>query len=212
MKILCLNTAFGVATVCLENEGKKVFATLDADAKSSEKVLPQIEEVLLKENLKIADIDYVAVVVGPGSFTGLRIGVALAKGFMCCFPNLKAVAINSLDLMAYEYVKINKSENDFFCIQNALSGRFFVAKYNKSGEQKGEYKLINELPQGILVGLESEKLDVATCLISLNPKNLLSLAKTKPQSKNFVDINNLSPIYLRLSQAEENLLKKDIKC
>jgi len=212
MKILCLNTAFSMATVCLENNGKKVFKTLDADAKSSEKVLPQIEEVLFAENLKISDIDFIAVVVGPGSFTGLRIGVALVKGFMSCFPNIKCVAINSLDLIAYEFIKFNKIEKNFFCIQNALSGRFFIAKYNKLGKPTSDYSLVNELPKGILVGLESEKLDVATAFISLQPENLLTFAKTKIENYEFVETNNLIPVYLRLSQAEENLLKKDIKC
>ncbi|MDD4816055.1 MAG: tRNA (adenosine(37)-N6)-threonylcarbamoyltransferase complex dimerization subunit type 1 TsaB [Clostridia bacterium] len=211
MKILCLNTAFSMATICLENNGKKVLKTLDANAKSSEKVLPEIENILVLENLKIADIDFVAVVVGPGSFTGIRIGVALVKGFMCCFPNLKVVAINSLDLMAFEFAK-TQNKKEFFCIQNALSGRFFVAKFDNLGKPISENLLTNEVPKGVLVGLETEKLEMANHYVFLTPENLLEFANAKIKSQNFVDLNNLTPIYLRLSQAEENLLKKDIKC
>jgi len=212
MKILCLNTAFPTATICLENGNKKTFKMLDANSKSSEKVLPQIEEILTAENLKIGDIDYIAVVVGPGSFTGLRIGVALVKGFMCSFPNLKNVAINSLDLMAFEFAKTIDAKTDFYCLQNALSGRFFLAKYSTAGKPISEYLLVNELPSGYLVGLESENLDIANHFIKLDPENLLALAKNKITEKKFTKLNDLTPIYLRLSQAEENLLKKDNKC
>jgi len=211
MKILCLNTAFPTATICLENGNKKTFKMLDANSKSSEKVLPQIEEILTAENLKIGDIDYIAVVVGPGSFTGLRIGVALVKGFMCCFPNLKTVAINSLDLMAFVFAKTG-TNSDFYCLQNALSGRFFLAKYSGAGRPLSDYLLVNELPSGNLVGLESENLDIANHFIKLDPENLLALAKNKITEKKFTKLNDLTPIYLRLSQAEENLLKKDSQC
>lgn len=212
MNLLCLNTAFSEANVCLETNGQKFYKTLDANAKSSENVLPQIEEILTENNLRIADLDYIAVVVGTGSFTGTRIGVALAKGFMACNEKLKAVAINSLDLMAFEWTQKNKENGNFHCIQNALSGRFFIAKYSKNGDRIGDCILENNLPlKDKKIGLELENLTETDEKIKFNPENLVLYAENLIKKGEFTSKNNLSPIYLRLSQAEENLLKKGNK-
>ena len=78
MNILCINTAFKTAQIAVCGK-KNVFVSLDANAKSSENVLPAVEEALLKAGLDISAIDHIGVVVGPGSFTGVRVGVALVK-------------------------------------------------------------------------------------------------------------------------------------
>ncbi|MBR5226931.1 MAG: hypothetical protein IKV69_02520, partial [Clostridia bacterium] len=63
MNILCLNTAFKTAQIAVSGK-KDVFVSLDANAKSSENVLPAVEEALIKAGLEIADIDHIGVVVG----------------------------------------------------------------------------------------------------------------------------------------------------
>lgn len=213
MNLLCISTAFSEANVCLESNGKINYRTLDANAKSSENVLPQIEDILTTNNLRVADLDYIAVVVGTGSFTGTRIGVALAKGFMACNEKIKAVAINSLDLMAFEWTKNNNETSNFYCVQNALSGRFFVAKYTKNGERIGECTLENYLPEDAKkISLEVENLTETEEKITLTPENLVIYAKKLIKKGEFTTKHILAPIYLRLSQAEENLLKKETKC
>ena len=206
MNILCINTAFKTAQIAVCGK-KNVFVSLDANAKSSENVLPAIENALLEAELDISVIDYIGVVVGPGSFTGVRVGVALVKGFLACFPKIKAVAIDSLDLMGYEWQSRGK-ENDFCAVQNALSGRFFVKEY-KNFLPYGEANLTQELPKGFKVGLESENLSEVDAFVEPSAETLLSLTKKMIEQGQFANGQNLAPVYLRLSQAEENLLKKE---
>lgn len=206
MNILCLNTAFKTATIAVRGK-KTVFINLDASAKSSENVLPAIENALMSAGIEIGDVDCVGVVVGPGSFTGVRVGVALVKGFMACFPKLKVVAINSLDLMAFEWQKTGKT-SEFCAVQNALSGRFFVKEY-QSFLPKTEASLEKNLPSAFKVGLKSEALSEVDAYVEPSEKTLLEMTENLIKENQFVSKSQLAPVYLRLSQAEENLLKKE---
>lgn len=208
MKILCINTAFAVASLALDIDGKTDFVVLDANAKSSEKVLPAIDNLLQKNGITIGDIDIISVVVGPGSFTGVRIGVALVKGFCVALPNIRVVAVNSLDLMAWEFAKSLPQEN-FCAIQNALGGRFFVREFNQNGAPVGNAHLVQELPAHTKVGLRAEGLSEADAFVDALPQMLLEITKKAIESNDFVAPAKLEPVYLRLSQAEENLQKAE---
>ncbi len=207
--VLCLNTAFAKADLALSVNNKNDYISIDSNAKSSENVLPCIEKMLSQKNLKPTDLDFIGVVVGPGSFTGLRIGVAIVKGFVCVKEKIKIVEINSLDLMAKTF--LNKFKNkinqkNFYCVLNALSGRFFIAKYDCFGNCLEKAKLVNELPiSSIFVGLEIESLDFVDFNIQVTPEILLDLCCENIKNENFIPLEDLKPLYLRLSQAEENL-------
>ena len=208
MKILCINTAFSVASLALKTESVEDFLALDANAKSSEKVLPAIDNLLQKNGVQIGEIDVIAVVVGPGSFTGVRIGSAIVKGLSVALPHIKVVAVNSLNLMAFEYAKLSPAQN-FCAIQNALGGRFFVREYAPDASAISEAKLVNELPAETKVGLKMEGLSEADVFVDCAPDVLLEYSKSLIEKKVFVDAKTLEPVYIRLSQAEENLQKKE---
>ena len=205
MNILCLNTAFSTAYLALKTDKKSFFREVDAEAKSSEKVLPEVEKILLEADISPKDLDVCAVVIGPGSFTGIRIGVAIAKGFSVCFEKLKFIAINSLDLMAFAFFEKNNFDGEFYAVQNALSNRFFISKYSHS-KPLLKAEMVNILPENsFLVGLESENLDGMNAKISPNAEDLLILSLKKLEEENFVSSDELEPLYIRLAQAEENL-------
>ena len=215
MRVLALNTAFSNSDVALFYDEKIDYISLESSAKQSENVLVCTNDLLTRNKVKIQDIDTMAVVVGPGSFTGIRIGVGLVKGMYTANKNIKLVSICSLDLMAHIFNKTN-SNNEFWCVLDALSGNIFVCKYNKKGERLTEPQMltgenINELC-GIVVGLNSDNLDICTEQIEFSPQTLMSYALQKIKNNDFTEENKLLPIYLRKSQAEiglENANKKN---
>lgn len=207
MKILCVNTAFAQAALALIDGQKKAFVRLDASAKSSEKVMPALDELLQNNQLDIADIDVIAVVIGPGSFTGVRIGVSLVKGFAAVFPRKKIVAISSLELMAFEYAQKNVKKTQFCAVQNALGGRFFVQEFDAEGVQISEPALVQQLSGIKKIGLDFERLDVDE-YVGLDAKILADFALKKIGQSKFCDAKTLAPLYIRLSQAEEALQGK----
>ncbi len=219
--MLAINTAFLQANLALKTpDGREFFVDLDANSKHSENVLKNIDALCQKANVDVLDVGEVAVVTGPGSFTGLRIGVAIAKALACAEPKLKLVPISSLELMAYIHFKHNKPSKNFVCAINALSDLFFVAYFDENGIKLKEEKMIgreefekiseqkvvlaNDIPSSVKV----EKNFVE---IELSGQDFLEFAEKQAGQKKFSKLQDFNPVYLRLSQAEDQLLKKNKK-
>ena len=215
MKILALNTAFINSDVAFCDGENKDYISHTSSAKHSENVLVCVDSLLKKNNERIQNIEAISVVVGPGSFTGIRIGIGIVKGMYVANKKLKLISICSLDLMAYTYAQKNINQ-DFWCVLDALSGNIFVCKYDKFGKRITEPTMFTDEMQddlsGIMVGIESEKMGICNNYVSFSPKDLLDYTIYKCENNEYVSENNLLPIYLRKSQAEiglENANKKN---
>ena len=209
MNILALNTAFNQSYVAVKTENKTILENMDSSLKQSENILGLIDTALNKAEIELSCIDAIACVIGPGSFTGIRIGASLAKGFCSNKEHIKRIPINSLDLLAYTLSK-TKPNQDFWVVLNALSGNFFACMYSKNGEKLQEAELISDniaKISGLVVGLYEEGLDICNCYVALSSSDLIeySIFKANNQKENL----DFTPLYLRKSQAEAELDKKN---
>ncbi|MDD6214644.1 MAG: tRNA (adenosine(37)-N6)-threonylcarbamoyltransferase complex dimerization subunit type 1 TsaB [Firmicutes bacterium] len=101
MRILAVDTSSAVATAAVVEDDKLVCeCELNNGLTHSQTILPIIDGVLKKSGLSPRDIDIFAVASGPGSFTGLRIGVTTVKG-LAHAADKPAVGVNTLEAMAY---------------------------------------------------------------------------------------------------------------
>ena len=115
MNILAIDTTTKVASVAILNNDKITQNLVSNEITHSEKLLPLIDETLKETNLTLKDIDMYAVINGPGSFTGIRIGLSTLKAF-AMIDNLKTFSLSSTLLIAYTaYMnnidKVNKNES-----------------------------------------------------------------------------------------------------
>ena len=103
MPILALDTSTLVSSVAIASS-EKLIAELILQTKltHSEVLMPHIEQILAMTKLEKADLTGIAVSIGPGSFTGLRIGLAAAKG-MAYALKLPIVGVSTLEALAYHY-------------------------------------------------------------------------------------------------------------
>lgn len=211
MKTLAINTAFMNADLAVSNNEKSKCLTMDSNCKHSENLLVNIENLLNEVNLKANDLEYISVCIGPGSFTGLRISVATAKAFMVTNSNLKAIKINSLELLAYKYFKENKA--DSVCVLlNALSGYYYFAEYNSNLEELTSPTMITKENFKILENkkiISNEKIDnLENEIEEYNSEILLEYSELLIKQNKFTTEENLLPLYIRASQAEDNLKKR----
>lgn len=101
MKILSVDTSTIVATAAVADEERLICETIvNFQKKHSEKLMPAIDHMLKDAGLTIQEMDGFAIVNGPGSFTGLRIGMATVKGFAQAL-NKPVVPISTLEALAY---------------------------------------------------------------------------------------------------------------
>ena len=99
MNKLIINTVLPQVQIVLTKNEQIYTTVLDADKNHNEKLLGEIDMLLRKAELKMQDIDACLCFVGPGSFTGIRVGVATAKGFKDAL-GIKAYGINTLEYLS----------------------------------------------------------------------------------------------------------------
>lgn len=101
MKVLSIDSSSNICGVSILDD-ENLICNLDEDTgrTHSENLMPMIDNAFKKSNLSLKDIDLIVCDIGPGSFTGIRIGVATAKGFHDSL-NIPLVGINSLEALAY---------------------------------------------------------------------------------------------------------------
>ena len=106
--ILCIETATTNCSVALSVDGKVIALKEDYNNTYShaERLHIYIEEILQKNNISKAQLDAIAVSKGPGSYTGLRIGVSAAKG-LCFALDIPLISIPTLDALAYQVKENN---------------------------------------------------------------------------------------------------------
>lgn len=131
MKILSIDTASNICGVSIL-EDNKLICNLDTDTgrTHSENLMPMIEQALKKTNLSLKNINLITCDIGPGSFTGIRIGVATTKAFNDSL-NIPCVGISSLEALAYN-LKDNIKQNEIICsIIDCKNDNCYFALYEK---------------------------------------------------------------------------------
>ncbi len=133
--ILNIETSTEVCSITISKNGELLYKRETLEGLSHSELLTVfIEELLAENNLKLNQLNAVAVSKGPGSYTGLRIGVSVAKG-LCYGLEIPLIAVNSLETMG-TYAAFNSSENMLFCpMIDARRMEVYTALYNSKGEE-----------------------------------------------------------------------------
>lgn len=114
-KILCLETATKVCSVSIfENETLIDFIEEIGSYSHAENLAKFTDQLLIRNKISYSELDAVSVSKGPGSYTGLRIGVAFAKG-LCFSKNLPLIAINSLTSLAWGAKQLIRQDEFYIC-------------------------------------------------------------------------------------------------
>lgn len=141
--ILNIETSTEVCSVSLAKNGQLLFKKESIDGMNHSRLLTVfIEQLFALNNIPINTIDAVAVSKGPGSYTGLRIGVSVAKG-LCYGLNIPLISVNSLEILGIyatqnlaKYDLTNDENTVLFCpMIDARRMEVYTALYNSSGEE-----------------------------------------------------------------------------
>ena len=126
MIVLGLDTATKIGSVAIVRDGE-VLAEARAESKShGSELLPMIDELCARAQVRPRDLDAVAIGAGPGSFTGLRIGMATAKGIAFA-AGRPLWAVSSLAAMAHDV----GGDDAIACVLDARRGEVFAGVYRK---------------------------------------------------------------------------------
>ncbi len=208
MKIFYLDTSSSyLSTGIVENDHiiDQVFIKLDKDLSSF--TLPKIDEMFRKNNIQPNEIDQIIVVNGPGSFTGIRIGVTIAKIY-ACFLEKQIKTVSSLEAMARS-VPEDQDYDYVLPMIDARRGYVYGAIYDKDGKElkKESYIQKEALEHDSL--LENKKVIVITndSIDTKYPQvpydlNLLRVVEGS-YDKPFISPHAIDANYLKKTEAEE---------
>lgn len=219
MKILAIDTTNKQCSVSVKNIDTITNYDLN-EITHSEKLLPLINKTLVENNLNINDIQLMAVTNGPGSFTGVRIGVSTIKA-LSHKNDIKIIAISSLELMAFEYYfKNNIQEEKYICSMldakndRAYYGVFKLFRINNDIVCEKVYEISSDDISTIINNVSTyDNLTFVTDKVNLNN---ICINNENPDSKylikyienvinyshNLYNTFNLDVLYARPSQAE----------
>ena len=212
--ILLIETATKSCSVSLASDDKIIATKQEVNEQYShaEKLTVFIAELFKNQDFTIQDLDAVAVSKGPGSYTGLRIGVSTAKG-LCYALDIPLVAISTLRAMAFGMAQ--KEESNLYCpMIDARRMEVYNAFYNSSNKEirgvqadiitKESYE--KELEQKVLFFgdgankcKEIIKHSNAKFIEEIYPssKDMVALAMQKYANKDFEDVAYFEPFYLK---------------
>ena len=140
MNALSIDCAVSELTVAAKKDRQTVKLSLDIGMKQSEKILPAIDYVMKESGLTPSDLDYTACTLGPGTFTGLRLGLSALKALTLA-NNTPLYAVPSLDLYAHPY----KSSNEIvLSVLESKEDEFFHALTDASGGMEFIKSLVSE--------------------------------------------------------------------
>lgn len=140
--LIAIETCFGNCSVALyNNETFLGYYETEKKSMQAEKLFVLIKQALDENNLKIDDISHLALTVGPGSFTGVRIGIAAALALNIA-KNIKVLCLSSLQVFAYK----NKSDEDFTITIDASRNEFYTQVFSTDLEELSEITLSKDVP------------------------------------------------------------------
>jgi tRNA threonylcarbamoyladenosine biosynthesis protein TsaB len=108
-KLLAIDTSSLNCSVGLSSNGKMLSRTSAAERRAAQDVLPMISELLATSQSSISDLDAIAVMAGPGSFTGLRIGIGVAQGLSLAH-SIPVIALSTLAVTAMATIRNSEVE------------------------------------------------------------------------------------------------------
>ena len=111
MKILAMDTSSKVCSVAIIDDGKVIKELHnESELEHSQTLMPMIDEILRQAGITLNDINLLACGVGPGSFTGIRVGIATVKA-MADSKNIPIVGVNSLEAQTYA-LKMSRQDDE----------------------------------------------------------------------------------------------------
>lgn len=210
MKLLAIETS---GTLCgaaiLEDEKSIDKIELENGLTHSQNLMPIIKDLLERNNLKITNFDGFICDIGPGSFTGIRIGVATVKAFVDSFKKVKYTGVSSLEALAYNINKEGlicsvidcKNDNCYFALYELKNNNYkelippTSASISEMKEKLKSYSNITFVGDGS-----------TNTLNKINIANLGIAGFRKISNNTTLD---LLPMYLKKPQAEKQLEEKE---
>lgn len=218
-KILALDTATENCSVALLIDDKVYFRSEVAPRDHTKKILPMVDEVLNEAGITLAELDALAFGRGPGSFTGVRIGIGIAQG-LAFGADLPMLAISTLEAMAQGAYRVNGA-TQVACAIDARMSEVYWGRYHR--QDNGEWLAVDQecviAPSELITQIQADESEWASVgtgwaayeaeLVDLplkcvdggvlypDAQDIVHIAQFALAKGEAVSVEDSSPVYLR---------------
>lgn len=212
MKILCIDTSSKLCSVAILEDTTIINKLeLDNGLTHSETLMPLIKEILDKSNISLKDIDLLVSDIGPGSFTGIRIGIATIKAFSDSL-NIPCVGISSLEVLAYNIKKDGlicstidcKNDNCYFALYELKNGTYNILENPCAKTVQEVFELLTKKYATKSIEFIGDGIPSKSTNCYLNVENLGIAGLNKFICNNYIG-EEILPLYLKKPQAQKQL-------
>jgi tRNA threonylcarbamoyladenosine biosynthesis protein TsaB len=204
MRLLLINTCGAEGVVALAEDAQVLAVEVLPGRSSSEQLMPAVRRLMEARGWLVRELAAVAVVIGPGSFTGVRVGLSAAKG-LCEAGGVGMVAMSRLALVA-----ASGEGDEMAALLDAGRGEFFCGLYSGGKCVREELLRAEEVSARIagraVVTCERRVADSVGSGVDLvaepGPAEMLAMALTRIESEEWSDVASVDANYLRRTDAE----------
>lgn len=217
MKILSIDTSSNICSTAILEDDKIIDEINLNNAKThSENLMPIVSEILIRNHLKLSNIDLISCCVGPGSFTGIRIGVASMKA-IAEVHNIPIASVTSLETLA----RIDNSDRMKVTLIDAKNNQVYCGIFDQEYKPKEDFvadnieniiKIIKKYKNVVCIGsgamIHKDMIMQNIFDVKFSDENEQKaiytgkMAYTKYLLGDLKTADTIQPIYLRKSQAE----------
>lgn len=228
MKILAIDTAFNACSVAVLDTCKDecYSNSIAIERGHAEKLVPMVLELLSSSGLEMRDIDKIAVTIGPGAFTGMRVGISTAKAYGLALGK-SVIGINSFEAMletylaqhdarydAYAMILETKRDDYFFCVLDEKGEQIATPQccsgdhiHAALGDVSGSIILIGDATERFTQEAAQNNYTVIHDYVVISHPDIIRIAR---KAQNIIEksdsIPEIVPLYLR--EADVTLPKK----
>lgn len=222
MTVLAIDTSMQACSAALSIDGRCIGRFEERERGHAEAIVPMIADVMKDAGVGFDDLDKLAVSTGPGTFTGVRVGIATARG-LALAAGLPLIGRSGLVVMAHQVISArSKNEaSDILIAADARRGQIYWALFDHTGRERTEpaantvSEIVSALPQGeiiiagtgtqlVLETAENMARDVIVTIPDLLP-DAAALAKMADGLQ--PDDSPVTPLYLRRPDAKPQASK-----
>lgn len=210
MKYLAIDTASKTLKILVCRDGVYEYFQCDDFKAASVSLMPEVDRLLKKSGISVGDMDFYACVSGPGSFTGIRIGMATVKAFAYVFKK-PVVTVTTLELLAYNAI----GAETVAAVCDASNGMRYITVYDEKMRELLSPKCLDETELDDFIAeieepyvLVSDGVPVKGAVYPNDFGDAFKCA-VENRANSGRDGNEVEPLYIRKPQAERDMEKRN---
>lgn len=160
-------------------KGDTTIAFTTATPRSSDILPTELQNLMQQACVEVSDIDHILVTTGPGSFTGIRLGLATAEAFKLLNPAITLIGLSTLQVVAAQIVEEHRPQQTFTVLLDAAGGQVYAQHFQANGQPISEAVCTPEPTVCGLAFVQNGLMYPGTPFATLDARYMLALAKHK---------------------------------